>query len=398
MSNIVCPYCFESFASSDVLYRCSNESGCRKTDDPELHRFWGRPVMELPVAKPSKGFAGLFGKMPEEAKCPECSRKTYTVICPHCHNRLPKDMVRKRGYIISIVGARSSGKTIYITTLIEQLRRHCAALGDVSVMASAVASLPKQSTDERYIRDFYNVIYRNSELPQQTKVGDEASRVPLIYELKQAGKTPVHLVLYDTAGENFHDVRDIERNVKFLRESDAMIFLLDTFAIPQVHRSLAGPLRLPTPEYNYDLILSKIISFFNEGDKGAAKEHFKKPIALTFSKIDALVNNPQYFGDTSISGMSMDANSSFLDGSGVNMDDIESVSASLQAALAGWGETGFLTNINAYYSNASYFGISALGDNPDIRTGKINNLRPYRVLDPVVWVLTKLGYKFRTAK
>lgn len=121
-------------------------------------------------------------------------------------------------------------------------------------------------------------------------------------------------------------------------------------------------------------------------------------MALTFSKIDAIIENEEHFEDTAISGMSMEQNSSFLDGSGVNVADFDGVSASIQGALASWDERNFLTTIQNYYKNAKYFGISALGSAPDVTTGKINNLRPYRVLDPLVWILHELGYSLKKSK
>lgn len=73
-------------------------------------------------------------------------------------------------------------------------------------------------------------------------------------------------MIYDTAGENFDNPQNIAANVKFLRESDGIIFLLDTFSIPHVHGRLEQPLKLPRVELNYDFILNKVIGFFNEGD------------------------------------------------------------------------------------------------------------------------------------
>lgn len=168
MSTIVCPYCFEKFSSSDVMFRCSNEN-CVKADDPELHKFWGKVQMELPAVKPKFSFGSLFGSMPESAKCHSCDRTTFNVICPHCHNRLPKEMVRNRGYIISIIGARSSGKTNYITTLINELQHKGWMLGNISMMASAISTRPEYATGERYKRDFYDVMYNKQRLPAATR-------------------------------------------------------------------------------------------------------------------------------------------------------------------------------------------------------------------------------------
>ena len=69
MSKVVCPYCFESFDSSEVMFRCTNQTGCKKSDDPELHKYWGNDQMETPCFKGPKRW---FGGPPESAKCPSC--------------------------------------------------------------------------------------------------------------------------------------------------------------------------------------------------------------------------------------------------------------------------------------------------------------------------------------
>ena len=98
-----------------------------------------------------------------------------------------------------------------------------------------------------------------------------------------------------------------------------------------------------------------------------------------------------------IEGMSIEKNSSFLDGDGVNIPDIDSVSDGIRGALHSWHEDNFINNIENHYNNVHYFGISALGSKPKDGT-TITNLRPYRVLDPIVWILDKIGYKLPLKK
>lgn len=394
MSKVVCPYCFESFDSSDVMFRCSNQTGCKKSNDPELHKYWGNDQLETPCFR---GHKRLFGGAPESAKCPECGNTSFWVICPHCHNRIPKQMVKTKGYIISIIGARSSGKTNYITTLINELMQKGYCLGNIGTVASNVANRPENNTQARYERDFFNIMYKKGKCPPQTDINDPRSRIPLIYELSQKGKQPLYLVIYDTAGENFADPQNIAANVKFLKQSDACIYLLDTFAVPYVHDKLKGKLGLPDIELKFDKIIDNIIGHFEEGDPKIKEDQYKKPMALVFSKIDSILMNEELFRDTSIEGMSIGHNSSFLDGSGVNLADMESVSEGMRGALHYWGEDNFINNIENHYKKVHYFGISALGGMPD-KNGNINNLRPYRVLDPLVWILHEFKYSLPIAK
>lgn len=401
MAKIVCPYCFEEFNRSEVMFRCTNDECEKKEEDKVFLKFWDKNDIKMPPAFQNDlgKWAKMMDKMPDSAKCPGCGHTSYTVICPHCHNMIPKEMVEHKGYIISIIGARSSGKTNYITVLIDQLRKNGGKIGqNLGVLASTVADNNENCTQVRYQEKFYNVLFKNGELPAQTKINDAQSKIPLIFTVTQAGvKKPLYLVFYDTAGENFNEPKNISKNVKFLDESDAVIFLLDTFSIPYVHDKLGIKDDI---ELEYDVILNNIVDHFSNNVSKAKKEaHFNTPMAFAFSKIDAILQNADVFADTAIPGMSLDQNSPYLSGGGVRMDDIDAVSDGIKSALCMWGGVDFVNNTtgSGRYKNAKYFGFSALGKNPDAQN-TIKGITPYRVLDPLVWILDQLGYPILKSK
>ena len=396
MSSIACPYCFKKFIRSEVLFLCSNSRAHTPAPDRHLQEHWGTPHLELPVVESNSMIARLLDRVPKSAKCPDCGEQAFHVMCPHCHNLLPRMMVEKKGVIISIVGARSSGKTNYITVLVDELMKNCDYLGHLGILPSPWADREENTTERRYLNDFYNILYRKGRVQAATAVEDPRSRVPLIYQINQGSKDPVFLVLYDTAGENFMDSRKLEENVKYLAVSDATIFLLDTFNVPFVHDRLKDKMNLPeltSPSQFYE-IFNKVREYFTTRSDDS---HFKKPMAFVFTKIDAILLNRDLFADASPANMSLEQNSAFLDGGGVDLDDLESVHDGMASVLAGgrWNCANFVNNA-AQYTNHHYFGISALGDTPVNQ--EVRNLRPYRVLDPLVWILHQLKYSFPLKK
>lgn len=392
----ICPYCFEEFDAKDIMFRCGNTK-CNNDNDPVLAQFWGDAMRKALPSFPGKKKGWFGGGIPENGVCPDCGQSSSSMICPCCHNRIPKEMVENKGYIISIIGARSSGKTNYITVLIDQLNKQLHKLDGLAIMASAAADQPKYRTSTRYKQDFYNTLYRDKTCPAQTQIGEEKSRVPLIYRLTSEGKKAptVHLVFYDTAGENFNDPQNIKDNVKFINRSDAFIFLLDSFQIDYVKEKLG--LSSEQGDLEYDAILENIVNHFIEGDKKEKESHFAKPMALTFSKIDAIISQPELFEETAIPGMSMQQDSPFLDGEGLSLQDIDSVSSGIAQALDMWGESDFRQNIVNNYRNYKFFGISALGQKPNA-DNEIEKISPYRVLDPILWILHELKYPMKVRK
>ena len=96
MPKIVCPYCFEEFNRSEVMFRCTNDD-CEKLMDLKLSHFWGQDRKMLPFVENQLGWiAKKLDSMPDSADCPRCGHTTYTVICPHCHNVIPKEMVDRK--------------------------------------------------------------------------------------------------------------------------------------------------------------------------------------------------------------------------------------------------------------------------------------------------------------
>ncbi len=402
----VCPYCFEEFDATEVLFRCINSRCTGYDNDPVLAEFWGdaqRKAAPFFEGNKKKSFLGLFGNaIPDNGTCPSCGQHSSYTICPKCHNCIPKEMVDKRGYIISIIGARSSGKTNYITVLIDQMKKELHKLGGLHILPSATADLPKYRTSVRYMEDFYNTLYRNKTCPAQTQIGDEKSRVPLIYRLTCPAENvdPIFLVFYDTAGENFNDGQTVRNNVKFLDHSDAYIFLMDTFQIPAVKEKLHIP---DSPgDQNYDKILETVVEVLNTPTEGKVT-YTKKPMAVTFSKIDAIIANPEAFPEETIPNLKMESDSIFLNEEGMKLSEIDSVHDGIKKALSKkWNEAGFAGNFDTIYKgdnadNYRFFGISALGQKPNA-DNEVDEIRPYRVLDPLVWILYKLGYPLKINK
>lgn len=391
MEPIVCPYCFEEFKRSEAMFRCQND-GCEKEKDEPVSQFWGQDrEMHYAFDNELGSFAKTFDKMPKSATCPKCGATSHQLICPHCHGSLHSDMVEKKGFIISIIGGRGSGKTNYITVLIDQLMKDLPYIGGLGFMENPVSldDEPQNRTDARYQHDFYSFLFKRKETPPQTPIGDPKSKIPLIYTINQRGVAPLHLVFYDTAGENFYDMRNIANNVQFLDKSDAVIFLLDTFAVPHIFERVKKN-EDDEIELRYDKILSNITTHFQKD-----KSFLKKPIAFAFSKIDAILQNAEKFQDCAIPGMSLSQNSIFLDGDGYSQNEINMISRAIHDVLyKQWREANFVNNVGALYSNHRYFGFSALGQNPQA-DGSVGRLHPYRVLDPLIWILSELRYPIK---
>jgi hypothetical protein len=168
--------------------------------------------------------------------------------------------------------------------------------------------------------------------------------------------------------------------------------LLDTFCIDDVRDRLSAKLKLDEKETNYNAIINTIVAYFDEQPNKT--DYYKKPLALTFSKIDAIVTNEDEFSDARLPNFNINANSQYFSDRAYDLGEVESIDMGIKAGLESWGERHFIDNINApihFDGKAKFFGISALGNMPTSEN-TVKNIKPFRVLDPLIWILYRLNF------
>ena len=102
------------------------------------------------------------------------------------------------------------------------------------------------------------------------------------------------------------------------------------------------------------------------------------PIAIAVSKIDALSTIIDPSSPLNMTGEHHNA---------LNLTDAQSVSTEVSRYLRQWIGANFCNNIESSFSHFQYFGVSALGHQPDAAHPVVTS--PLRVEDPFLWLLYK---------
>lgn len=402
---ILCPYCFTSFKNTDALCQCTNnevnsatgEPYCPKEPDKALSDY--RREGGLVSKHLYKARVPLFSGIPAPTKCDRCGAVSSRFVCPHCHNALPQEMIEEGAEIISIIGAPSSGKTVYFVALINALESCGFRLG-LSVRPKDEVpggmSMPGggETTAKIYGR-LKDDLFGEGYLPNQTARSERS--LPLIFRLTSSVEAfkynkndkSIYLVFYDTAGESFTDPESIANNVKYLKESSGIILLLDPFSVPELRKMLekAG-IQMEENRGDVREVLTQLLGIAD--NKVNLR---KKPIAVTFSKIDSVVNGLEQAGEDRIQGIDLRMDSSFLR-SGVfsPMEVQQNSDALFTYCVDKWRLGQVLQDVGASFANYKLFGVSSLGGSPDEdNPNHITDIKPYRVLDPLVWILTQMN-------
>ncbi|MFD7500707.1 hypothetical protein [Streptomyces sp. NPDC059850] len=383
---LTCPYCYETFASREIRFRCNCRLSrigkkCERRRDPVLdERFGRRPGHEV-----GPDFAADGRKT--TAPCPDCTSESTYRICPICHVELPVQFGMVENRLIAMVGARSSGKTIYMTVLLHEMRNQVGEIYGASLMGL------DDTTMRRYSSEYEDRLYRDRQMfpPTQTATTN-ANRVdPLVFRfgLRRKGlfgERPQHSVLsfFDTAGEDFNSRESVELNTRYLTNADGIILLLDPLQMPGARDNAAPGTALPgldgiDPPIN---VLSRVSSMLLAAQGGKAAK-VTTPIAVVFSKMDA-------FWHLMENGSPL---RSYAPARGrFDVGDSLSVHEEVRQLLRVWDGVAIDQSLENTFARYRYFGVSALGRSatPEARVAD-TGIQPYRVADPLLWLLSEFG-------
>lgn len=380
---ITCPYCFAKVGRNRIAFRCmgkaGRDDGCASRADEVLGRHRGGAAPSLPpvfsVRRPQR-----------RATCPDCGRETGWRACPECHSRLPAEYCANPGKIVALVGAKGSGKSTYIAVLLHELMNRVGAELDASLVPC------DDRTIERYKQDFSRPLYGERRLLSTTQSAvTDLRRDPLVYLLTRTVRgwmrsrtESLTLVLFDTAGEDLRSRDVTELHLRYLGAADAVIFLVDPLELPGARAALSGMARArggaldDDPDSDPINVISRVTELLRRRGDGP----LSIPVAVALSKIDAL--RPTLERQSALHRARTPLGA-------LDLDDREAVDEQIRALLDEW-QAGMVDRyLRQNYTDFAFFGLSALGAVPEADEIGAAGIRPYRVEDPLLWLL----YRFK---
>ncbi|MDY0151480.1 MAG: hypothetical protein RBS43_04325 [Candidatus Cloacimonas sp.] len=369
-----CFYCFKRFEPESLMLRCGNTM-CRNVDDPVHQEFLGSTIryMNKIIFNQQKG-------LKYKGSCPECSKPATTLVCPHCHNEIPKEMINANITVVSLIGVSGVGKTHYVTMLLKKSLNNLARFG---VATRRLGEQTFRRMDENY--DKYLASETPLAIPRTvTAMANTQVKYPWIFVLDRRIKSFLfdtlvsnYLVIYDAAGEDFLSADLIGTNVASIAESDGWIFLLDPLQFPKLRHKIPECYK-PDSMSDQKAAIERAYGFVREKTNTSLVE---KPIAITMTKIDVLetcLNDVQH---------SVFENRPYKNPT--DLEGIERDDGIIRGLISDNMEDEFSNWVDAYFKNGMFFGISALGSSPE--GGRlVNGLKPLRLEDPILWLFATL--------
>jgi hypothetical protein len=379
MFQVTCPFCYRRINWLRLPFVCTGQNApgktaCQRAVNPRRRSETLSDETMYPVFPPPR----RWGPSPRRAHCPDCGGRTGQHACPACHTPLPADF-GGGSPVIGLIGARNTGKTVYLTVLANHLQTvlRDRFRADVSLYGDAARGW--METNVHAILDL-------GTLPALTQQPTGRSE-PLVFQWRRLSRRyprryrNSYLYFLDTAGESLGTHSGVAE-LKFLTSVNAFIVMLDPFTLPVAAERLALPESAPSAAADPLGVLSQVTDALRNAEGVWRGGKCTLPMAVVFAKIDTF--QAYLGGDHSI----------FAAGEEHPWHDDavgRAVHDSVRELLWDWKASAVDIHMESHYSNFRYFALSALGRPPDYKNRLVakGGVRPLHVDDPLVWLLSQ---------
>jgi hypothetical protein len=283
--------------------------------------------------------------------------------------------------LFSIVGVSGSGKTNYITVMLEELNRS----------AGLRLALSYQNMETRDIhRNNCKLIYEDHKKPQATPSGGVPPQIWRIKNLNRQTRNSVETYtfsVFDGAGEDHENINVDSSQCRYIAVSEAIMIVIDPMILQSVKRSLDRDVYDKsvssvgdTTNKNSGDVVNDIASYIKDMSGIGVNKKINVPVAVIFTKMDALMND---FKNRPVSQPSPHTDMGCF-----QYGDCRAVDNDIRSWLVSNNESSFISALEANFSEFIFFGVSSYGTIP-VSKVELAPVHPHRVLDPILWFFAK---------
>lgn len=378
MKSAICPYCFSEISYDQIDFTCLTCSAGKGSS--------GKSDSYVPFK--TKKIDVKHGGI---AICSNCGNTTGIKKCPNCKKRWPYDFLTGQTHIIAFVGAKGSGKSYFVGSLIKRIYKD-AILADYGVATSIVDIDDKNGSgleqyQIRYENDMQNQHLFEGTLPILT-IND---RPPILMQLQTfkkkffGGERSInYFSFFDAAGENFENEMHLKTIAPYICNSETLVFVLDPCQVTEFRDGIKDvfPYIHAQSQFSYAKVIEPTIDLIRSDLKVNGKIDI--PICVAFSKWDLMVGTPGLVPDDLTISQPAKLRSYDEQLTKTISDEIRSL---LMNCSDGKNVVAMVEN---NFSSVTYFAFSAWGS-PQQSNGQPPAIASYRVEDTFLWNLRNDG-------
>jgi hypothetical protein len=363
MSKFTCPFCIREYDKSKVLYVCPE---CGETATPKT-----------------------FEREPIKCRKASCGGIANVRRCPSCGQVIPKMALETPNLPFSIVGVSNSGKTNYITVMLHELGRS-------SGLRIALGHQTKETLDRQ--NENYRRIYEEHTRPESTQAGESTPQIWYVRNLqrKLGNNVPTYtFTIFDGAGEDHEHNLDPSSTVcRYINVSKAIILAIDPLVLskirkggvvdPDVMKNSLGGYEGVTK--NAEDVINSVAAYIKAARGIKTNKRLNIPVAVVLTKFDTILNHKSFGPQALIKGKSLNISNGKVD-----TTEIAQVHGEICNWLCEIGEDAFINTLESHFKEFYFFGVSSYGQPPK-DVGTLDDIRPHRVLDPMLWLFKKANF------
>ena len=332
-----CPYCIREYNASEILHECPD---CGNTSVPTA-----------------------FERTRVKCKTPGCHGLAARLKCPKCGREIPKTALETTNLPFSIIGVSESGKSNYITVMLEELKKRGH---DFNLVLGHQTEYTRTHQEENY-----QTIYHKHQPVEATSTKEPP---PQIWYVKNLGKQYGRIVptysftIFDGAGEDHETRMDISQAVvRYIRASKAIILTLDPLILSGVRErgivdetkmknSLVGSLGREKSAVD---IVNNLAAYIKSARGIRVEQLLDVPVAVVLTKFDLILSGNTIPQDKLIHRPSLSRVSGTL-----YMSELQQIDQEIRYWLHTIGEAAFIRTLEAHFQEISFFGVSSYGKPP----------------------------------
>ena len=393
--DIVCPYCFAKFHHEEVVFRAThhkeNDEAYALQEDERLKKY--RDKFNLHTDEELEAVIHLTTIAEENwiysdrvlvGISDHHSVVTRKRLCPECHNELPVTAGKHPSNIVSIVGASSVGKSVYMTALIHTLQ-------NITANNFGAACMPlDQHIHRRFQNEYETPLFEHGSLLASTQITKRQEPFIFQFVFKEASKAPLTLVFFDVAGDGMVDEDYLELHAAHIKNSSGILLLVDPMQIKSIREKLIHQMGTNSGDIvaKVEDPRSVVISLFKDFIAHQDNSKTSIPTAVILTKSDLLHSLSQEDGEYIRPNSNVFRN--VIHRGHLNLDEFENINGEIRRFLEKV-DVPFVNSLDVNFTETAYFAVSALGSNPVDQQVK-GIISPIRVDEPFIWLLHKLGY------
>lgn len=346
----LCPYCMDELRNKDVQECC----------DIDASHI-------------------VNGRVSRDRSCKEagCNGHYTRLRCGKCKHILPNGFNQFDGYIrFAMVAPSQAGKSCFITIMLQELIT--SGMRFTCVPVEGTRGIHEANRKSLY-DDHMGLPPTNpgTVTPQQWQIRDTA-RI-------HGSTVPTYsMTIFDGAGEDLSKDRLDPIICRYIAQSKLIFLLVDPTQIDGVRKRMSEDnIRRAhgseTGNKGVDII-NPLVDYIRGMTHTRINALVDTPVAVIFGKMDTVAEK---FGRATVLQPSRHVEKRKFILSEANM-----VHEEIKTWLEMQGESTLTALLDANFKTWRYFGVSPFGTMPDVASLKLGDIRPVRVLDPLMWALS----------